>query len=117
MKYNDRIYALMIHHDLTVDFIAKILKTDVEEVEDILAGVLTPTMDQLIDLGDLFHCSIDYLVCRSGIDRPDMEVAIIELPEITDQHSLILNLYNQLSRPYQLKMIGYGFGLLKKYNI
>lgn len=117
MKYNERLIDLMQKYKIDADALALALEIDREELADILDGVLTPTMDQLIDFADLFHCSIDFLVGRRGYDPPAIEAARIEHPPTVEPKSMIEQLYERLPKAYQARLVGYGLGLLKSCEI
>lgn len=60
-----RIQDLRIDHDLTIKDISTILGMHRDVYSRYEKGLRTIPIDVLIQLADLYHCSIDYIVGRS----------------------------------------------------
>jgi transcriptional regulator with XRE-family HTH domain len=65
-KLNNRVAELRKKNNMTTSELAKKLNVTTRTIQRYEKNELTPTVEKLINLKEIFNCSIDYLLCLSN---------------------------------------------------
>lgn len=90
-KFSGRLNDLMAEHELNAPALAEKVGFTSSAIRNWIRGDRLPTLESLIVLADFFHCSLDYLIGKSDLDK---EVISKEIPAFYPRLRQIMNEYH-----------------------
>lgn len=73
-------------------------------------GKHAPSMKTLVKLADIFDVSIDYLVGRSDIRRPELS------EHLQDEELLLISRFRKMDAMDRARLLAYSQGISEKYG-
>lgn len=104
----NRIRALRAEKNITQLRLSLELEVAQETISAYEKGKHSPSLKSLIKLADLFDVSIDYLIGRSDIRKPETGKLL------QDEEILLLTRYRRLSTLDKARLLAYSQGISEK---